>query len=273
MSDFRIGVVGVAGRMGQAVAREIALTPGCRLSGGSEAPGAAALGRDLGEACGLGRLGIAIGADTQALFTLSDAIIDFTRPAASVRHAELAAASGKILVIGTTGLDPDQERVIAAASRRAPIVHAPNMSLGVNVLAALVEQVAARLGPEFDIEILEIHHRHKIDAPSGTALALGEAAARGRKVKLAEVKVAGRGGHTGAPTGARTPGAIGFASLRGGAEVGDHIVMFCGEEERIELVHKAGGRRIYARGAVSAALWARGRAPGLYSMRDVLGLG
>ncbi|MGQ0662665.1 MAG: 4-hydroxy-tetrahydrodipicolinate reductase [Pseudomonadota bacterium] len=269
MDSYRIGVTGATGRMGQMVVREIAGAPGCTLAGGTEAPGHPAIGRDLGEAAGLGSLKMKVGADAKALFEAADAVIDFTAPAATVHHAGLAAATGRVLVAGTTGLDAAQEAAIVEAARRTVIVRAPNMSLGVNLLLALVEQAAARLGPEFDVEILEIHHRHKVDAPSGTALALGEAAASGRKVRLAEVASRARDGHT----GARASGAIGFASLRGGSEVGDHIVMFCGEGERIELTHKATGRQIYAGGAVRAALWARDRPPGLYGMRDVLGLG
>jgi 4-hydroxy-tetrahydrodipicolinate reductase len=254
--------------MGQMLVREIVATAGCRLSGGTERGGSSQIGRDIGEIAGLGGLQLKIGDDAAALFRASDAVIDFTTPAASAAHAALAAETGKALVIGTTGFEPSQDAAIVAAARRVPIVRSPNMSLAVNLLTALVEQTAARLGPDYDIEIFEIHHRHKIDAPSGTALALGEAAARGRKVELSQVASRGRDGHT----GPRKPGAIGFASSRGGSEVGDHVVMFCGEAERLELNHRATGRQIYARGAVRAALWTSGRAPGLYGMKDVLGL-
>jgi 4-hydroxy-tetrahydrodipicolinate reductase len=190
-------------------------------------------------------------------------------PAASVVHAELAASRGSRLVIGTTGCSTADDARIAEAAKRAAIVKAPNMSLAVNLLMALTEQVAARLGPEYDIEIFEIHHKHKIDAPSGTALGLGEAAARGRRVDFKNHAVRSRDGHT----GARKPGTIGFAALRGGAEVGDHSVMFCGGADRLELTHKAHNRGIYAAGAVCAALWLVGKPPGLYTMKDVLGLG
>jgi 4-hydroxy-tetrahydrodipicolinate reductase len=182
--------------------------------------------------------------------------------------ARLAAEAGKGLVIGTTGFGPEDERAIAEAAARAPIVKAPNMSLAVNLLMALTERVSATLGPDYDIEIFEIHHRHKIDAPSGTALGLGQAAARGRGVDLASHGVRARDGHT----GPRKEGTIGFSVARGGGEVGDHSVMFCGAADRIELVHKAHGRGIYASGAVRAALWLAGRKPGLYGMKDVLGL-
>ncbi len=264
----RIGVVGAAGRMGQMLVREIAGTPAAIFAGGTEAPGSAALGRDPGEFAGSGPTNTRLGSDAAALFAASDVVIDFTMPAVSVAHAALAAAAGKGLVIGTTGFDAAQERAIAAAAATAPIVKAPNMSLAVNLLMALTERVAATLGPDYDIEIFEIHHRHKIDAPSGTALGLGQAAARGRDVDLASQGVRARDGHT----GPRREGTIGFSVARGGGEVGDHVVMFCGGADRLELTHKAHGRGIYAGGAVRAALWLAGRPPGLYTMKDVLGL-
>jgi len=266
--SYRIGVMGSGGRMGQMLVREIANTRDCAVAGGTESPGSDRIGRDVGEVAGLAALGVKISADPAAVFDAADAVIDFTAPAATVAHAKLAAAKGKVLVIGTTGLSTADDAAIAEAAKRTAIVRAPNMSLAVNLLFALTEQVAARLGPEFDIEIVEIHHRHKVDAPSGTALALGEAAAHGRGVTLKDVAIRGRDGHT----GARPAGGIGFAALRGGAEVGDHTVMFCGPAERFELTHKAASRQIYASGAVKAALWARGRKPGLYGMKDVLGL-
>ncbi len=269
MSSYRIGIVGSAGRMGQMLVREVTSAAGCALAGGTEAPGHAAIGRDLGEISGLGPLQMKIGSDAAALFAASDAVIDFTSPKATVTHARLAAEAHKVLGIGTTGLGPAEDAAIAVAAQQTAIVRSPNMSLAVNLLEALTERVAASLGTDYDIEIFEIHHRHKVDAPSGTALALGAAAARGRKVKLSDVAVRGRDGHT----GARVSGTIGFTSARGGSEVGDHVVMFCGEGERVELAHRATSRQIYARGAVRAAVWARGRTPGLYSMKDVLGLG
>lgn len=267
MNECRIGIVGCGGRMGRMLIAEIAGTEGAAVSGGTE-HASALLGQDLGALAGLGPLGVSAGGDAAALVAASDAIIDFTVPEATVRHAELAASAGKVLVIGTTGIDAAQTRAIEAAARHAPIVWSPNMSLGVNLLMGLVEQVAATLGPDYDIEILEMHHRMKIDAPSGTALGLGRAAAAGRGVPLEDVWVKSRDGHT----GKREGGTIGFATLRGGDVVGDHTVMFAGLGERIELTHKAADRRIYARGAVRAALWAKGRAPGLYGMKDVLGL-
>jgi len=267
MTGCRIGIVGCGGRMGRMLIAEVAATEGAALAGGTE-HAASLHGRDLGSLAGLAPLGVAAGAEPRELFAAADAVIDFTAPAATVRHAELAAESGKVLVIGTTGLDAAQTRAVEAAAKRAPIVWSANMSLGVNLLLGLVEQAAARLGPDYDIEVLEMHHRMKVDAPSGTALALGHAAAAGRGVPLEEVWVKSRDGHT----GARAGGTIGFATLRGGDVVGDHTVMFAGLGERIELSHKASDRRIYARGAVRAALWAKGRTPGLYGMKDVLGL-
>lgn len=265
---MRIGIVGGGGRMGQMLIREVLATEGASLSGATERPGAATIGRDLGTLVGADPLGIAITDDAAALFAASDAVIDFTAPAATLGHAELAAAHGTALIVGTTGLSADDHAKLAQAAAKAPLVVSANFSLGVTLLAGLVRKVAATLGPDWDIEILEMHHKHKVDAPSGTALALGRAAADGRGVALADVKDAVRDGHT----GARTQGDIGFATLRGGDVVGDHTVIFATEAERLELSHKAGSRVIFARGAVRAALWAAGKAPGLYSMDDVLGL-
>jgi len=268
MEDYRIGVVGCGGRMGRMISSVIHRAEGCRLAGGSARAGSPAVGTDLGELAGVGALGIAVVADPVALFADVDAVIDFTSPEATAAHAELAAQAQAAHVIGTTGLSRDQEAVVARAARHTAIVHAPNMSLGVNLLLSLVEQVAHSLDPGYDIEILEMHHRHKVDAPSGTALALGRAAAAGRGVALAEVAQRTRDGHT----GARRAGDIGFATLRGGDVVGDHSVIFAADGERIELTHRASTREVFARGAVKAALWARGKPPGLYGMKDVLGL-
>lgn len=267
MNQCRMGVVGCGGRMGRMLIAEIARTDGAAVAGGTE-HASALLGQDLGTLAGLEPLGVTVGSDAAALVAASDAIIDFTAPAATVQHAELAAAQGKVLVIGTTGIDVAQTRAIEAAARHTAIVWSANMSLGVNLLLGLVEQVASSLGPDYDIEVLEMHHRRKVDAPSGTALALGHAAAAGRGHPLEQLWVKSRDGHT----GAREAGTIGFATLRGGDVVGDHTVMFAGSGERLELTHKAADRGIYARGAVRAALWAKGRPPGLYGMKDVLGL-
>ena len=264
-----IAVLGCAGRMGRAVMAEVLAAEGLRLCGGIEAPGHDALGQDLGRLAGAEPVGIAATDKDEQVIAAADAVIEFSTPEVSVRHAGISARHGTAHVIGTTGLSAGQAAQLAQAAGRTPIVWAPNMSLGVNLLVGLTEQVARALGPEaFDIEIVEIHHKHKVDAPSGTALALGQAAALGRGVDLGQVAVRGRDGLT----GARAPGTIGFAALRGGDAVGDHSVIFAGIGERLELVHRATDRRIYARGAVHAARWAKGRAPGLYGMPDVLGL-
>lgn len=268
MAVSKIGVVGAAGRMGQALVRTIAATQGCALAGGVEAKGSPAVGRDLGEVAGIGGVQLKIGDDPAPLFAAADAVLDFTAPAASVANAALAAQGKTVHVIGTTGLSPDQVKKLEAAARHTAIVFSPNYSVGVFMLNELTERLAGILGTDWDIEILEMHHNKKVDAPSGTALGLGEAASRGRKVDLGKVAQRGRDGIT----GARKAGDIGFASLRGGNVVGDHTVIFATENERVELTHRAAGREIYARGAVRAALWARGKPPGLYTMRDVLGL-
>ncbi len=268
MSEVRIGIVGAAGRMGQMLVRQIGETRGARLVAAAEAPNGAAIGKDAGEIAGVGRLGVAVSGEAERVFETAQVVIDFTVPKASVVHADLAAARGVAMVLGTTGLSAEDGARIRAAAARAPIMWADNMSVGVTLLAELVERVARTLDPAYDIEIVEMHHRHKVDAPSGTALLLGRAAAAGRNVDLAKVSARGRDGIT----GARKPGDIGFASLRGGDVVGDHMVVFAGAGERIELGHRAASRQLFAQGAVRAALWVAGRGPGLYSMKDVLGL-
>jgi 4-hydroxy-tetrahydrodipicolinate reductase len=266
---MRIGVLGCAGRMGRAVIAEVLAAEDCTLAGGVDRSDHPALGQDLGTLVGEQPADVTAGDDAAALIEASDVVIEFSAPEATAAHVALAARHGTGHVIGTTGLSEAQEQAIREAARSTAIMRAANMSLGVNLLLGLTEQVARALGPDaFDIEILEMHHRHKVDAPSGTALALGHAAARGRGVDLSEAADRGRNGLT----GARKPGAIGFAALRGGDVVGDHTVIFAGAGERIELTHRATDRRIYARGAVTAARWLHGRAPGLYAMADVLGL-
>ena len=269
MSDMRLIVAGAGGRMGRTLVRAIADTPGAILAGAVDAPGSAVIGRDAGELAGLGANGVKVVADAEPLLERADGLINFTIPAATVALADIVAQRGLVHVIGTTGISPADEKLIATAARRSAIVKSGNMSLGVNVLAALVKRVARTLDQEFDIEIVEMHHNKKIDAPSGTALMLGRAAAEGRNLDLATRSERGRDGET----GVRCPGNIGFASLRGGTVVGDHTVVFAGPAERIELTHRAEDRMIFARGAVKAALWAKGRKPGLYTMADVLGLG
>ncbi|ARJ66388.1 4-hydroxy-tetrahydrodipicolinate reductase [Magnetospirillum sp. ME-1] len=265
---MRIGIVGCAGRMGRMLMEAVLAAEGCRLSGGTERAGTEFIGRDLGVLLGRESVGASVGSDPAALFAASDAVIDFTAPAATLAHAALAAEQGKVLVVGTTGLAKDDEARLAEAAKRAPIVYAPNFSVGVNLLMALTERAASILGEDYDIEIVEMHHRHKVDAPSGTALGLGRSAALGRQKPLDSVWCKSRDGHT----GARPKGEIGFATLRGGDVVGDHTVMFAAEGERVELTHKASSRAVFAKGAVRAARWAADRQPGLYSMRDVLGL-
>ncbi len=264
---MRIGVIGCAGRMGRANLAQLLATEGVELVGGTERPGHAAIGTDLGDLAGVEPMGVACTADNAALMTKAHVVIEFSVPEASVVNARLAAEHGCAHVIGTTGLEPADRAALAEAAERTAIVWAPNMSLGVNLLLGLAEKVAASLDEAFDIEIVEMHHRHKVDAPSGTALAIGEAAARGRGRALEELAVRGRDGIT----GARQPGTIGFAALRGGDVVGDHTITFAGDGERLELTHKASSRTIYSAGAVRAALWAGKQPPGLYGMKDVLG--
>ena len=268
MSDMRLVIAGAGGRMGRTMIHAIAASKGVTLAGAAEAADSAVIGRDAGELAGLGPNGIKIVSDVAPLLKAADGLIEFTIPAATLALAELTAAAGTVHVIGTTGHSSEEEAVIAKAASRARIVKSGNMSLGVNLLAGLVKRVAQTLGQDYDIEIVEMHHNKKIDAPSGTALMFGRAAAAGRGVDLAQRAVRGRDG----VTGARRSGDIGFAALRGGTVVGDHTVIFAGPAERIELTHRAEDRMIFARGALHAALWGRGKTPGLYSMADVLGL-
>ena len=269
MSDLPgIVVMGVSGRMGGMLVREVAASPAVRLVAALERPGHDWLGRDVGEALGLGALGVAVSDDPLEAIAGAQAVLDFTAPAASLAMADLAAQARAVHVIGTTGFAPEDLERLKRAARHATIVRAGNMSLGVNLLVRLTRMVAEALGEEFDIEIVEMHHRHKVDAPSGTALMLGEAAAEGRGVALDRVADRGRDGQT----GARVAGHIGFAALRGGDVVGEHDVIFAGEGERIVLRHIATDRAIFARGALRAALWGLGRKPGEYDMMDVLGL-
>ncbi|HEY4344060.1 MAG TPA: 4-hydroxy-tetrahydrodipicolinate reductase [Parvibaculum sp.] len=267
--DVKIAVTGAGGRMGRTLIRLIHETPGAAVAGGIEAKGSPHVGADLGVLAGLAQpLGIFASDDPLAVIKDVDALIDFSVPAASVEFAGLAAQARIVHVIGTTGIDGTQQARIAAAARHATIIQAGNMSLGVNLLAALVRQAAKALDPSWDIEIVEMHHRHKVDAPSGTALLLGEAAAEGRGISLKDHSERGRDGET----GARADGAIGFASLRGGSVIGDHEVIFAGPTERITLGHIAEDRAIFARGAIRASLWGQGKGPGLFNMADVLGI-
>ena len=268
MSDLRVVIAGAGGRMGRTLVALAHATPGLVVGGARERAGGDARGRDAGELAGVGALGVTISDNPLETLLNADAVIDFTTPASTVALAALAAQARVIHVIGTTGLSVEDIARIDAAARHAVVIRSGNMSLGVNLLAGLVRQVAATLGEGYDIEIVEMHHKMKVDAPSGTALMLGEAAAKGRGVDLASHAQRGRDGIT----GARKAGDIGFASLRGGTVVGDHTVIFAGPSERIELTHKAEDRALFAHGAVRAALWGRGQKPGHYSMADVLGL-
>ena len=268
MSDMRLIVAGAGGRMGRALTRVISETPGAVPAGALEAPGSELLGKDAGILAGAPANGVKLSADLWSMSAEADGILDFTVPAATIANVAIAAERGLVHVIGTTGLSSSDEAVIKSVTSRAIVVQSGNMSLGVNLLAALVKRVAQALDESFDIEILEMHHKAKIDAPSGTALMLGEAAAAGRGVALEEHSARGRDG----VTGARRAGDIGFAALRGGTVTGDHSVIFAGAMERIELTHRAEDRTMFAQGAVKAALWARHQKPGLYSMTDVLGL-
>lgn len=269
MSDMKLIIAGASGRMGNALIKAIHQTAGMSVFGALEREGAECIGQDAGELAGLGKIGVDVTSDPLALIAKADGIIDFTVPAASVQLAGYAAQARIVHVIGTTGCSDEDEAAFHAAARHATIVKSGNMSLGVNLLAVLVEQAAKALdAANFDIEIIEMHHKHKVDAPSGTALLLGQAAAKGRGIDLAENSVRSRDGHT----GPRKEGTIGFSTLRGGSVVGDHSVVFAGEGERIELSHIAQDRMNFAIGALKAALWARDKGPGYYSMRDVLGL-
>jgi 4-hydroxy-tetrahydrodipicolinate reductase len=268
MNPYRVAVVGCAGRMGRMNLAAIHDAEGCVIAGGSDQPGSPAIGTDIGPLIGQAPLGIAVGDDPVALFAQADAVIDFTSPAATRRHAALAAQAEVVYVVGTTGLGAEEQAIIEKAAIQTVVVQAANMSLGVNLLQLVTEQVARALDPDYDIEIVEMHHRHKVDAPSGTALMLGEAAAKGRGVSLDDVARKAREGQV----GARPRGEIGFATLRGGDVAGEHSVIFAAEGEQIVLTHKATSREVFAKGAVKAALWGRGKPAGLYSMRDVLGL-
>lgn len=271
MSDeiLNIAIMGAAGRMGQMLVREVTMTDGCHVSGATDREGSPHIGEDVGTLAGVKALGVKIEADPAPVIARAQAVIDFTSPAATVEHARLCAQANAAHIIGTTGLSAEDEAALKMAARHCQVVYAPNMSVGVNLLLALTEKVAAVLGEDYDIEIVEMHHRHKVDAPSGTALGLGKAAARGREVAHEEAAVYAREGQT----GARPAGKIGYATLRGGDVIGDHTVMFASEGERIEVSHKASNRKIYAAGAIRAVKWARQQKFGLYSMHDVLGLG
>src|ERR1700742_1107007 len=269
MSEMRLIVAGAGGRVGRALVRGISETQGAVLAGALGAPGSLLLDKDSGVLAGLPANGVPLSADLWSMSANADGILDFTVPSATIANVAIAAQRNLVHVIGTTGLSSSDDAVIKSVTSRAIVVKSGNMSLGINLLAALVKRVAKSLDENFDIEILEMHHKSKVDAPSGTALMLGEAAAAGRQIALEERAARGRDGLT----GARRPGDIGFASLRGGTVVGGHSVIFSGPHERITLSHHAEDRILFAHGALKAALWAHGKKPGFYTMADVLGLG
>ena len=264
----RIAVTGAAGRMGRALIQAVAEAEGAELAAAFARPGSGAVGRDAGELAGLGALGVTVGDDPAAAAESFDVLIDFTLPEATAAHLALCREAGKRLVIGTTGLDEPQKQAIREAGADIGIVFAPNMSVGVNLCLKLLETAARVLGDGVDVEIVEAHHRHKVDAPSGTALAMGEAVARTLGRDLQECAVYGRHGRT----GERDRRTIGFSTIRAGDIVGEHTVMFAGTGERVEITHKASSRMTFATGAVRAALWLMDRPAGVYDMQDVLGL-
>jgi 4-hydroxy-tetrahydrodipicolinate reductase len=266
MAGIKIVVTGAAGRMGRVLVKLLLEDPAFELIGGTEALGHVALGEDLGALAGTPTIGLALTHDLLDLVRRADAVLDFSTPSHSLEVAALSAQARIVHVLGTTGFAAADETKLRAAARHAVIVRSGNFSIGVILMAALARRMARTLDDSFDVEILEMHHRMKLDAPSGTALLLGEAVAEGRGVELAP-----RRGPDG-QAGPRARGSIGFSSLRGGAVVGEHTVIFAGDDERLELTHKAADRSIFARGALRAAKWGQGRAPGLYSMEDVLGL-
>lgn len=261
-------VTGASGRMGQTLIRLAQATDKLHLVACVERSGHPWIGRDVGEAMGGAPIGVKVTDDALEAFAKAQAVVDFTSPAATVEFAALAAQARAVHVIGTTGLEPDHIARIEAAARHATIIRAGNMSLGLNLLVRMTQKVAAALDADWDVEIVEAHHRMKVDAPSGTALMLGQAAAEGRGVGLDDTKVSGRDGIT----GARAKGSIGFSAIRGGDIVGEHDVIFAGEGERVILRHIATDRAIFARGALRAAVWGQGRKPGHYDMMDVLGI-
>jgi 4-hydroxy-tetrahydrodipicolinate reductase len=268
MSDIGIAIAGAAGRMGRILVQAVTETEGLALTVASERPESTLLGSDAGELAGVRRLGVEIRSDLGSARDGFDVLIDFTTPAATMEHLALCRRAGRRMVIGTTGLDAAQRAAIDAAGADIGIVCAPNMSVGVNLCFKLLDIAARVLGDEVDVEIIEAHHRHKVDAPSGTALRMGEVVAAALGRDLGEVAVYGREGRTG-PRDRRT---IGFETIRAGDVVGEHTVWLAGEGERVEIAHKASSRMTFARGAARAAAWVVGRQKGVYDMQDVLGL-
>jgi len=266
---IRVALVGAAGRMGRTLVQAVAEAPELRLTVAIERPGSGLLGTDAGDLVGIGKNGVTLSPDLAPLLDAFDVLVDFTTPAATLAHADLCRSAGKRLVIGTTGLSTEDKGQIARAAGQTAIVMAPNMSVGVSLCLRLLDLAARVMGEDADIEIIEAHHRHKVDAPSGTALRMGEVVAAALGRDLQQVAVYGREGHT----GPRSRDSIGFATLRAGDVVGEHTVWFAASGERVEISHKASSRMTFARGALRAARWVMGRERGLYDMQDVLGLG
>ena len=265
---LRIAIAGATGRMGRMLVETLCKNPGLKLGAASVLADDPTLGKDIGTLCGMAPLGVITVSDLSKEVGQFDCLIDFTSPSATLAHAKLCADAGKMLVIGTTGCSDDDKQKIAAAAKRTPIVFAPNMSVSVNLCFKLIELAASIIGEESDIEIIEAHHRHKKDAPSGTALRMGEVIAKQLGRNLKDVAVYGREG----VTGERDRKTIGFATIRAGEIVGDHTVLFAADGERLEITHKSSSRLPYATGALRAAQWLQGKSAGLYSMQDVLGL-
>ena len=263
---MKIGIVGCTGRMGKALIEEIFINSNCELSAGAVRPDSDFVGMDIGTLAGIDAAGINACGTLEGLFESSDAVIDFSKPNVALKCAKIASETGKILVSGTTGFSDEEITQLNEYSKDTTIIWSGNMSMGINILSSVVEQVASILDDSFDIEVVEMHHCHKVDAPSGTALLLGESAAKGRKVSLNDVECKSRDGII----GSRKRGEIGFSTIRGGDVVGEHTVMFAGDGERLELTHKASSRKIFAKGAVKATIWAKNKQNGFYSMKDVL---
>ncbi|HXZ48177.1 MAG TPA: 4-hydroxy-tetrahydrodipicolinate reductase [Usitatibacter sp.] len=268
MSAVRVAIAGAGGRMGRSLLEAATSTDGVALAAALDVATSPAAGQDAG-VLAPGAKGVRVGSDVAAALAACDVLVDFTRPEGTVAHLAACRAAKRAMVIGTTGFGAAQLEAIRAAAREIPIVMAPNMSVGVNVALKLVETASRALGPDYDIEVFEVHHRMKVDAPSGTALKLGEAAAAARGTALEKAAVFARHG----TTGERRPGSIGFSVARAGDIVGDHTVLFAGPGERLEITHRSSSRATYAQGAMRAAKFVAGRPPGLYDMRDVLGLG
>jgi len=264
----RIGLVGVSGRMGLCLVKAAALADHAELTVAVSRPESLAVGKDVGELAGISTLGLPVGTDLEAVTDQFDVLIDFTHPETSMRYIEICRQAGKKVVIGTTGYTDIQKAAIAEAAKETPIVLAPNFSVGVNLSLKLLEMTAKVMGEYTDIEVIEAHHRHKVDAPSGTALRMGEVVASALGRDLKECAIYGREGQT----GARDRKTIGFSTIRAGDIVGEHTVMFADEGERVEITHKATSRMTFANGAVRAAIWLEDKQPGLYDMQDVLGL-